>query len=256
MLLLPKDILIIGNDSHGIETAGKRTPKFEDGHIIRENEFNHPTNTIFLQACKEFGFATYDVSPERTDTPLETRTDRANKQYNLHKCKFYIYVTWHFNSMGSKWDDKTGGIETFYHDGSIEGKKLATAIHKQLLKGTNLKDRGVKKDTTIYKSGFHELRETIMPAVLLECGFMSNHVEANLMKNFQYQHECAVEALKGICDYFGLNYKEEQKKVSKLEEYAKIISPNYWQVWMKHFKASSKLNWEGFLHEALRKKLP
>jgi N-acetylmuramoyl-L-alanine amidase len=187
---------------------------------------------------------------------LETRTDRANKQYDLHKYKFYIYVSWHFNSMGSRWNDKAGGIETFYHDGSTEGKKLANAIHKQLLKGTNLKDRGVKKDTTIYKSGFHELRETIMPAVLLECGFMSNHIEANLMKNINYQHECAIEALKGICDYFGIGYKEEKEKISKLEEYTRIISPKYYKVWMKHFRASSGLPWEEFLKNALRKKLP
>jgi N-acetylmuramoyl-L-alanine amidase len=158
--------------------------------------------------------------------------------------------------MGSRWNDKAGGIETFYHDGSTEGKKLANAIHKQLLKGTNLKDRGVKKDTTIYKSGFHELRETIMPAVLLECGFMSNHVEANLMKNINYQHECAIEVLKGICDYFGIGYNEEKEKLSKLEEYTRIISPKYYKVWMKHFKASSGLPWEEFLKNALRKKLP
>lgn len=187
---------------------------------------------------------------------LKTRTDRANVQYDLGKYKKYIYISYHFNSMGGKWDDNIGGIETYYHDGSIEGKKLATAIHKQLLQGTNLKDRGVKKDTVIYKSGFHELRETKMTAVLLECGFMSNHVEANLMRNLSYQQECAIEVLKGICDYFGINYKEEKNNVSKLEEYAKIISPEYWQVWMKHFRASSKLPWEEFLFNALNKKIP
>ena len=155
--------------------------------------------------------------------------------------------------MGYYWDDNTGGTEIFYHGGSIEGKKLATAINKQLIKGTNLKDRGVKSDKTIYISGFYELRETIMPAVLLECGFMSNHVEANLMRNLKYQQECAIETLKGICDYFSIKYLESK---NNLEKYIKHISPNYWQVWMKHFKASSRLNWEGLLHEALRKDLP
>lgn len=240
---------------YGLETAGKRTPKFPDGTVIKENVFNHPTKTLFLQDCDDFGFGTYDVSPERTDTPLQTRTDRANAQYNLHKYEKYIYVSFHFNAMGDYWDDDSGGTEIFYHDGSVEGKKLATAINKQLIKGTDLKDRGVKADTTIYKSGFHELRETIMPAVLLECGFMSNHVEANLMKNIAYQNECAIEAVKGICDYFNFKYTVT-KKENKLETYTKIISPQYWQTWMKHFKASSKLNWEGFLESALRKDLP
>lgn len=252
-MLEPKDILVICNDGHGLETRGKRTPKFEDGTIIKENEFNHPTKTIFIQVCRDFGFATYDVSPERTDTKLQLRTDRANNVYRLKKYKRYIYVSFHFNAMGDYWDDSSGGTEIFYHEGSVEGKKLATAINKQLIKGTNLKNRGVKADKTIYKNGFHELRETIMTAVLLECGFMSNHVEANLMRNLNYQQECAIETLKGICDYFGIKYLESK---SNLEKYIKHISPNYWQVWLKHFKATGKLNWEGLLETALRKDLP
>lgn len=254
-MLEPKDVCVISSDGHGLETKGKRTPKLSDGTIIHENEFNSPTKTIFLQNCEDFGFGTYDVSPERTDTPLKTRTDRANAQYDLHKFKIYIYVTWHFNAMGDYWDDKTGGTEIYYHDGSVEGKKLATAVNKQLIQGTDLKDRGVKSDHELYKNGLHELRETKMTAILLECGFMNNHVEANLMRNIAYQNECAIEGIKGICDYFGFKYTIK-KKENKLEAYTKIISPKYWPVWMKHFRASSKLNWEGFLESALRKDLP
>jgi len=243
------EILVIVNDGHGNETkyGYKTTPKFEDGTFIRENAFNHATKVLLIEQLKQHGFNVYDVSPERSDTPLETRTDRANDEMKKDKYEAYIYISIHFNSMGIVWNDKAGGIETYHYPTSTEGKKLAKAIHNQLLKGTDLKDRGVKT------ANFHELRETNMYAVLLELGFMSNHVEANLMLNVAYQQECVIEIVKGVCDYFNIKYIVP---TSKLELYTKHISPNYYNVWLKHFKSSAKLNWEGFLESALMKKLP
>ena len=57
------------------------------------------------------------------------------------------------------------------------------------------------------KSDFYVLRNTKMPSVLLELGFMDNKREAMLMINENFQNECAAEITKGICKYFGLNYK-------------------------------------------------
>jgi N-acetylmuramoyl-L-alanine amidase len=241
-----KEILVIVDDGHGLETAGKRTPKFEDGTFIKENEFNHPTKKIVMDELKDQGFNVFDVSPERTDTSLKTRSDRANAEYKKKKYKAYIYISIHYNAIGYYWEDKVGGIETYHYPTSSKGKKLAEKIHNQLLKGTDLKDRHVKS------ANFHVLRETAMPAVLLECGFMSNHTEAKLMKNLAYQEECAIEITKGVCDYFGIKYKNTA--VDELERLTKIISPKYYPVWLKHFRSNMKLNWVGFMESALRKK--
>lgn len=247
--MLAKEIMVIVDDGHGWETVYgyKTTPKFDDGTFIRENEFNHAAKVLLMEQLKAQGFNVYDVSPERTDTPLTVRTDRANQIMKEEKYKAYIFISIHFNSMGIVWNDNAGGIETYHYPTSTNGKKLAQCVHNQLLKGTDLKDRGVKS------ANFHVLRETSMTAILLECGFMSNHTEAKLMLNIEYQQECALEAVKGVCDYFGIKYQEP---ISKLEEYTRIISPVYYAVWMKHFKASTKLPWEEFLKSALSKKLP
>lgn len=243
MTLLAKDILIIVDDGHGLETAGKRSPDFKNGTHIKENEFNHPTKLLLIEELVYQGINVYDCSTERTDTPLDVRTNRANLKMDKTKYKLYIFISIHFNAIGHYWSDNIGGLETYHYLTSSQGKKIAELIHGQLLKGTDLKDRGVKS------ANFHVLRETNMFAVLLECGFMSNHIESSLMKNIAYQKECSIEITKGICEYANIKYKE---KKNELETMVTLISPAYHKVWMKHMKEHSDLNWEGFLKRALK----
>ena len=246
MVYKPNEILVLLDDGHGWEVkyGYKTTPKFDDGSFIIENTFNHATKELLKQSLIEQGFNVFDVSPERTDTKLELRPARANEQMKAGKYKAYIFISIHFNSIGLYWDDGVGGIETYHYPGSVEGTKLAKAVHEMLLKGTDLKDRGVKE------ANLCVLRETDMPAILLECGFMSNHTEANLMRNIAYQQECATEVTMGVCNYFGITYS---KPVDELERLTKIISPQYSPVWLKHFRANAKYNWVGFMESALMK---
>jgi hypothetical protein len=94
------------------------------------------------------------------------------------------------------------GVETYYYPGSVNGHKLANSIHEYVIKGTSQKDRGVKT------ANFHVLRETTMPACLIEFGFMDDPAlrEARLMINEVFQKECAVQTAQGICEYFEVKY--------------------------------------------------
>lgn len=239
-------ILVCCDDGHGLETAGKRTPKYSDGSIIHENEFNHPTKVLLIEALKRQGFKTCDVSPARTDNSLSDRCTRANKamkagNYTTSTC---CYISIHFNAMNSYWQDNVGGIETYSYYTSTKGAKLSKAVHEQLLKGTNLKDRKTKT------AGFYVLKYTAMPSILCECGFMDNKVEAQLMLNLNYQNECAEEICKGVCNYYGITYIEPIS--NDLEALVKKISPNYYDIWLKHFKAYPDLNWLGFIESAMK----
>lgn len=245
-IITASEILVIIDDGHGLETLGKRTPAFADGTVIKENEFNHATKVLLKQELEKQGFHVYDVSPERTDTKLITRTNRANAQMKANKYKKYIFISIHFNAIGSYWNDNVGGIETYHYPTSTEGKKLAQFIHYELLQGTDLKDRKVKS------ANFHVLRESDMYAVLLELGFMSNHIEANLMRNVSYQKECATEITKGVCNYFKIDYKDSNYTLDSL---VKKISPVYYETWLDVMNQHSSLNWEGFLKSALQKQL-
>lgn len=195
------------DDGHGEDTPGKRTPEFPDGSgVILENEFNRACMDYLAVFAEEIGFRVVKVAPELTDVSLPTRTKRANGDYvkmypaDNRPDKAAIYVSVHFNAFRGKWDETKGGAETHYYPGSVKGKLLAEKVQHWLFRGTEQENRGIKA------TNFHVLRETAMPAILVENGFMDVLKEARLMRCMEFQKEQARDILRGICDYYGLDY--------------------------------------------------
>lgn len=185
------------DDGHGIDTAGKRTPPIPDlnGRVIRENEFNREVVRYLDEELKRFGFETLLVAPTDNDTPLKIRVDLANNW------GADAYVSVHYNAYDGKFDGyDPSGHSVHIYPGSKEGRKLADSVLKHLIQGTPQKNRGIKENN------FFVLRETKMPAILSENGFMDNSAEARLMLDVDFQKEVAREHAKGICEYFGVPY--------------------------------------------------
>lgn len=193
----PSDYLVALDDGHGIQTAGKRTPIIPElGRYIPENEFNRAVVKLMDKLLKDIGFRTLLVAPTDDDTTLKARTDLANAQ------KADIYISIHYDAMGSTWGTAEGH-SIFVYPGSTTSKKLAESIAEFLKQGTSQKWRGIKEQN------FHVLRETKMPSILSENGFMDNPREARLMIDTDFQKEVATEHVKGICKYFGVTYTEQ-----------------------------------------------
>lgn len=201
-----KDFKIVLDDGHGDNgvTPGKRTPKFEDGTFMYENTFNKNVVKYLNEELKRCGFSTILSAPTDADTPLATRVKIANN------AKADLFVSVHANANTGKWGD-WGGTETFVHP-TGESKRIGTIIHKHLMQGTPLRDRGVKDG-----SGLYVIRNTSMPAVLVECAFMDNKEEAKLLLSDSFRRECAREIAKGICEALKVPYIEEKKSEPKNE---------------------------------------
>jgi len=208
-----KKYLVALDDGHGMDTPGKRTPVFpegsglksETGNYMHENEFNRAVVAkckVHLERC---GINVLLVAPTDADTPLQERTNLANSK------GADIYVSVHANASTGTWGSAKG-VETYHYPGSTKGKKLAEAIHKRLIGGTKQVDRGVKE------ANYHVLRETKMPACLIEAAFMDNLEEAKLLLSDAFRIECAEEIARGICDYLGVSYTEEAKTPNKTEQ--------------------------------------
>lgn len=187
------------DDGHGLETAGKRTPTLPDGTIMKENEFNRRVAHLLAVHLIRCGIDILMVAPSDADTPLSVRTDVANKA----KVDFYISI--HANAFGAGGFNSVRGIETFYCPGSVKGEKAARIIHKHLIGGTKLPDRGVKT------ANFQVLKYTDMPAVLVECAFMTNLEDARLLLTDAYRGECGEELAKGVLEYLGSPFVEVAK---------------------------------------------
>lgn len=185
------------DDGHGISTPGKRSP---DG--MRENEFNSSVLKYAKEFCEYNGIEIVELAPGDKDHSLKSRTDLANKE----KCDVLISI--HANAFLGKMGNWTG-IETYIYPNSKSGRKLAEAVHSEVIKGTPLKDRGIKE------ANFHMLRESIMPAILLELGYMDSRIDLKYLKSEDYRRECGEEIAKGLCKYFGINYKEIPTKTAQ-----------------------------------------
>lgn len=180
-------MIVAVDDGHGHETAGKRAP---DGSM-RENYFNEAVKKYLVEELKRNGFEIVDCSPMTYDNSLSDRCNRANKG------KADVFVSIHANAYGSDFNSAKGA-ETFFFPGSTKGKKLATYVQNYIKKG--MTDRGVKS------ADFYVLRNTNMPAILIEAGFMTNKDDLEKLKSTSYRKEVAEKTCRGICDYFKKSY--------------------------------------------------
>ncbi len=122
-------------------------------------------------------------------------TDMKERMEITKKNNADIFVSIHLNSYPKS---NYYGAQTFYYSGSKSGKILAEAIQEQLIK---ILDRGNKRLAATSDS-YYVLKNTQIPAVIVECGFMSNPEEYKLLQDDEYQEKIAWAIYLGINIYF------------------------------------------------------
>ena len=202
--------LIILDDGHGDKTLGKRTPIFPDGTFMHENDFNSAVVALTYKKLKRI--PNVDVAftaEENYDIPLPVRVRRANQAWQEHQNYFgkenskCILISVHANAYGDgKTFNNAKGVSTFCCSSPPAERRLAETIHKHLKGGTTQIDRGVQEIC------FDILRGN-MTSCLVECAFMTNLEEANLLKQEDFRQECADEITEGILEYFGIEQEKE-----------------------------------------------
>ena len=192
---------IVFNAGHGPDTLGKRSP---DG--MKEFEFNLAVVNYMRFEIEKYHDVQILFSHANTrDIPLNDRTNFANNE------KADLYVSIHANAFTDTWSDAKG-IETYVYTGfPRDATELAEKVQKHLVKSTGREDRGVKE------ANFHELRETNMPAILCECGFMTHREESQLLRSDGYRKTCAIAIVNGIVEQYGLKKKDIPTKLYKVQ---------------------------------------
>ncbi|MDV2684328.1 N-acetylmuramoyl-L-alanine amidase [Alkalihalophilus lindianensis] len=124
-----------------------------------------------------------------TFIPLEERAKMANDR------NADLFVSIHANAFSSS---SANGVESYWNSthSSADSKKLAESINKYLASDLGMNNRGVKE------AGFVVIRQSRMPAVLIEVGFITNTNDANKMKQPDFYNKAANAVLKGIEDYY------------------------------------------------------
>lgn len=91
-------------------------------------------------------------------------------------------------------DSQIAGAMTFFPSGKSD--ELATAVQSEVVSVTNAIDKGTSPAT------FYVLRQTSMPSILIEMGFVSNPAEAARLNSDDYQNQLSLGIFNGIVRYF------------------------------------------------------
>lgn len=132
-----------------------------------------------------------DVKYSRTTDIYVSLSDRANMANNSNADAFLAF---HCNSFNGNFK----GIETYSYPGSAKGAVLAKCIHDSVIEnGVYTTNRGTRT------ANFAVLRETKMPATLIEMGFIDNPQDDKILKN--KQDDLAEAIAEGILKFLDSN---------------------------------------------------
>jgi N-acetylmuramoyl-L-alanine amidase len=134
----------------------------------------------------------YQVIMTRSDDRFMTVEERVERA-NYYQADVFISI--HQNAYEG---EEAEGIEVWYEGGDTtrDSKRLAQVLRQHLLEESGAANREIRPEADFYVTS-----NTIMPACLVETGFLSNHAERNRLLDPSYQQQLAQGITDGINDY-------------------------------------------------------
>ena len=151
------------------------------GQRVSESQMTLDVALRLRTALQASGYRVVMTRSTDVFVPLGTRVAIANQYRNG------IFVCIHFNSATRR---GANGIETYFY--SSQSLPLASAIHYYVAGGAPSPNRGVRR------RGYFVLRRTSIPAILVECGFLTNPYEASYVSSGPYRQKLADEIARGV----------------------------------------------------------
>ena len=128
------------------------------------------------------------------DTSGKKAQDMKRRIQRMEEAAPDLVVSIHQNSYEG---EAIKGAQVFYYTGSAEGKALAHLIQNRMVAGLDPENHRVEKDNDSY----YLLKKTSRPIVIVECGFLSNQLEAEKLCDPDYQEKVAWQIHMGVLQY-------------------------------------------------------
>lgn len=184
-----REIIVI-DAGHG----GKDTGTLSEKNNYEEKKLNLETALVVKGFLEALGYPVIMTREKDVTMTLQDRCDLANTT------SASLFVSVHYNFCPSI---DVQGIEVYYYKDEkrdkskriIESKQLAEEIHSSIITHTGSPTRGVKQ------ANLAVVRETKMPAILVEGGYLSNPKERERVKSEEYRRYLAWGIAKGIDRY-------------------------------------------------------
>ncbi len=190
--------IVFSNASHGGFDGGAVA---FDGTV--EKEINLNISLTISKLLKQNGFRVImtreaDVSTEDTESSAissKKKSDLRNRLGLMDDYKDAVFVSIHLNKFTTS---SASGSQVFYsrdERARILGEKIQNSI-VSLIQPENTR---VNKQAT---SNTYLLHNATIPAVLVECGFLSNAAELEKLKTKDYQNKLSFSIYCGVLEYF------------------------------------------------------
>ncbi len=188
---------------HGRFTPGKRCLKSLDAGETREWVLNARICDKIETLLKQYdGYEIKRVDDRsgNTDVPLLTRTSAANRW------GADMYLSVHHNAgLGGR---SGGGVEVYvYTAPSAASVKAQSVVHSCFTAKTG---KFGNRSNEMPRKNLHVLRETNMPAVLIECGFMDSSSDVPMILSESFADKAARGLVNALVQLGGLKRKKEE----------------------------------------------
>lgn len=184
---LPKVAIDAGHGGKDLGAQSTIAPKSQ------EKALTLSTALYLNEALQKMGHPTLLTRGKDLFVPLKVRTDFANAN------DAGLFISVHFNSAPNKGAE---GVEIYYYESETNRKRtdlsktLAEKVLQKIINRVEMKSRGVKK------GNFAVIRETEMPAILIEGGFLTNDQEAARLADSRTLRAIAESIALGIKEYY------------------------------------------------------
>ena len=204
---------------HGLNTAGKRCLKALDKNETREWVLNDRIADALAKYLKNAGHTTLRVD----DTDGSSDISLANRVKSANNWKADAYISVHHNA-GINGGSGGGTVVYVAKTCSNTSVRLQDAVYKYAVSECKLK--GNRSDGTL-ASNFYVVKNTNMPAILVEAGFMDSATDIKYILDEKWSDKMGYAIAKGVCDIFGGNVDKqvEAPKVETPKEVQKVETP-------------------------------
>ncbi len=199
---------------HYLDTPGKRVPAELDKNQTREWVLNDRVARYFAAAARGYE----NVQLLRTDDSTgKTFVDIPQRTAGANNWGADLYIDMHHNAgiVGGK----GGGVEIFCYPGSEKGKTYRDAIYEAVVQAGGLKGN---RANPLQEKKFDSLSLTVMPAVLVEYGFMDSATDAPIILQESYAEKVGYATMEAVAKVAGLTKKAAPVSYSR-EQFVKDV---------------------------------
>jgi len=181
--------VVVIDPGHGGKDSGAQS------NGILEKDLNLSLGRKLADVLTKNGFSVILTRADDRFIPLKARSQQAND------ARADLFISIHANSNRTA-GSRSGGM-VFHHKEEPVGVLFSTCVQNEIAKIKRIPNLGIRSDLSNTQTGYSVLRNTTMPAILIEVGFVNHQSDRATMLDTKFQDSMAQAITKGVKVFLG-----------------------------------------------------